>query len=399
MQFISKLDRPDVSNGFYLFKDKAYTDRIDIFERMKKENDYHSPIRFYFHDHVFKKFDWTVEPDVSLQSLYKLRAQQIREEYDYIILSFSGGSDSLEILHVFMENDIFLDEVQILHFEKAISKLDFQDVVNDPDLGYFAEYQLSALPALAQLRLKSPNTKINSIDISDRFMEEAAKGGFRREQTSTRTALINSPTVLHTSLHINNELFNETTLTKKSRVALIVGNDKPVTRIRDNKMYFFFTDVCYYNTKLMNTKEVDKIYYVEEFFWSPKAPLIPIKQTHVIKRVIETDADFRTRYFQVQDENKQFLKGRRKGIDIRFEREQGKYIYAHWNGLSLPKSGPSRPEAKLAQVLTGKTFLMDSVNEQNVHTLKKYQNVPYRYLNGILGTELYYVGDLKVLDN
>ena len=56
------------------------------------QNDYNSPIRFYFHDHLFKKFDWTVEPDVSLQNLYKLRAQQIRDEYDYVILSFSGGS-------------------------------------------------------------------------------------------------------------------------------------------------------------------------------------------------------------------------------------------------------------------------------------------------------------------
>ena len=174
MQFISKLDRPDLSNGFYIFKDKAYTDRLDIFDRMKTENDYHSPIRFYFHDHIFKKIDWTIEPEFSLQELYRMRAQELRDEYDYLLLSFSGGSDSLEILHGCLKNNIFLDEVQVTNFEKALEKLDFQQVMKDPDLGYFAEYQLSAIPALTQLRLKSPNTKITIIDATDRFVEEYA---------------------------------------------------------------------------------------------------------------------------------------------------------------------------------------------------------------------------------
>lgn len=398
MHFISKVDRPDLTNGFYIFKDKAYTDRLDIFDRMKLEKDYHSPIRFYFHDHIFKKIDWTIEPEFSLKELYRIRAQELRDEYDYLLLSFSGGSDSLEVLHVYLENNIFLDEVQVINFEKAIGQLDFQMILKDPDLAYFAEYQLSAIPALTLLRTKSPNTKITIIDATDRFVRDYAFTGFQKEQTTTRTALINSPTILHTSLHSTNERFNENSFPNK-KVALIVGNDKPVTRIKDNKMYFFFTDVCYYNTKLMNTKDVAPIYNVEEFFWSAKAPLIPIKQSHVIKKVIETDPGFRQRYFDVQDSNKNFQKGRRNYIDIKFEREYSNYIYAHWNGINLPKSGPSRPEAKLAEIISGKTFLMDSANEMNEHAKKKYQNVPYRYLNGMIGTDLYCIGDMKMLDN
>jgi len=55
--------------------------------------------------------DWTIEPKESLMELYKQRALQIRESYDYLVLYFSGGSDSCTILRTFLDNNIFLDEI------------------------------------------------------------------------------------------------------------------------------------------------------------------------------------------------------------------------------------------------------------------------------------------------
>jgi len=47
----------------------------------------------------------------SLDFLYALRARQLREKYDYLVLYFSGGADSTNILKTFIDNNIFLDEI------------------------------------------------------------------------------------------------------------------------------------------------------------------------------------------------------------------------------------------------------------------------------------------------
>ena len=54
---------------------------------------------------------WDVEPSASLQELYRIRAQQIRDKYDYIRLEFSGGADSTVVLYSFLNNGIFVDEI------------------------------------------------------------------------------------------------------------------------------------------------------------------------------------------------------------------------------------------------------------------------------------------------
>jgi hypothetical protein len=60
---------------------------------------------------VFGAQDWSIEPAESLLDLYKKRARQLREKYDYVILAYSGGSDSTCVLHSFIDNDILPDEV------------------------------------------------------------------------------------------------------------------------------------------------------------------------------------------------------------------------------------------------------------------------------------------------
>ena len=71
------------------------------------------PLRWNYLDQEFDQHDWTQEPDVSLEDLYAARARDIRERYDYLVLHFSGGSDSANILETFVDNGIHLDEVLI----------------------------------------------------------------------------------------------------------------------------------------------------------------------------------------------------------------------------------------------------------------------------------------------
>ena len=47
-----------------------------------------------FNRDVFGNFNWQHEPALAIQELYRIRAQQLRDQYDYIRLEVSGGGDS-----------------------------------------------------------------------------------------------------------------------------------------------------------------------------------------------------------------------------------------------------------------------------------------------------------------
>ena len=64
--------------------------------------------QWHFNDEEFSAHDWKQEPQESLVELYRRRAQQIRDRYDYLVLFYSGGADSTNILQTFINNDIKL---------------------------------------------------------------------------------------------------------------------------------------------------------------------------------------------------------------------------------------------------------------------------------------------------
>jgi hypothetical protein len=66
-----------------------------------------------FNDSVFDSFDWTEEPTESLWDLYKARARQIRNEYDYVVLWYSGGSDSHNMLDAWISAGLQIDEIAV----------------------------------------------------------------------------------------------------------------------------------------------------------------------------------------------------------------------------------------------------------------------------------------------
>jgi len=66
---------------------------------------------FVFNDEVLSLHDWSQEPSISVYDLYRARAEQLRSQYDHIIIFFSGGADSTTVLDTFLRNNIHVDEV------------------------------------------------------------------------------------------------------------------------------------------------------------------------------------------------------------------------------------------------------------------------------------------------
>ena len=94
--------------GFYQVGDFRTYSKFEAIEQHTKTN---KKLQWNFNDTIYRSYKWDQEPEESLSELYRQRAQQIREQYDYVVLWFSGGADSTNILNAFIDNNIKLDEV------------------------------------------------------------------------------------------------------------------------------------------------------------------------------------------------------------------------------------------------------------------------------------------------
>jgi hypothetical protein len=69
--------------GFYTVGDKKFSNKLDAVLSAQLTN---SKIEWNFFDGVFNRVDWLTEPNISLDQFYKIRAEQIRNTYDYVIV-------------------------------------------------------------------------------------------------------------------------------------------------------------------------------------------------------------------------------------------------------------------------------------------------------------------------
>ena len=102
--------------GYYTVGDVEFDSKIKACIYAQTNN---QDVVWHFNNEIFEKYSWHIEPEKSLDELYDLRARQLRESYDYIMLSFSGGSDSNQIAESFMRQGLLIDEIIVNTMEKA----------------------------------------------------------------------------------------------------------------------------------------------------------------------------------------------------------------------------------------------------------------------------------------
>jgi hypothetical protein len=69
------------------------------------------PITFHVHEEQYDLLDWKTEPTESFELLMDIHAHRLRQKYNYLILNWSGGTDSQTIYNVFKRNNIHIDEI------------------------------------------------------------------------------------------------------------------------------------------------------------------------------------------------------------------------------------------------------------------------------------------------
>ena len=231
---------------------------------------------WHFNSKEFASADWLTDPDLNLREIYRLRAQQLRNKYDWIRIEASGGGDSTTAIFSFLLNGIHLDEV-VFRYPKQVDK----DVTNDPfntkPENTLSEWQFAAKPLFDWISTNYPKTRITFHDYSDVVL----KDNYMKDESwvfTTRDWFQPGHGAKHNNFAVKEH--RELADSGKS-IAVVYGIDKPKVVLINNKWYTYFIDVFanHVNPIIEDYTNVT----TELFYWTPDLPEIAIKQSHMIK--------------------------------------------------------------------------------------------------------------------
>jgi len=237
-------------------------------------------LQWHFNQDQYRAYDWTQEPTETLDELYRRRAQQIRDSYDYIVVWYSGGSDSWCVLDSFLKNDIKIDEIAHCHSLAADSNK--HSVFNE-------EIFYTAIPTTQKILERYPDIKHRVVDLSEIinkiYLRPDVKFDYIYNIKSRASANSLARSYMREYIDDYRRLIDS-----GKRVCFIWGVDKPQLKIIDGKYHIVFSDE-FSETNLRLQSLTDQGYYDEWFFWAPDTAPIVAKQSHILLRILDQETD------------------------------------------------------------------------------------------------------------
>jgi hypothetical protein len=324
-------------------------------------------VRWIFNDSVYETYNWSEPVQETIESLYLRRAKQIREKYDYIILYYSGGADSHNVLSTFVNNNIRIDEI-VMEIPE-LDRKNFKD--NDTSSrNVYGEIDFVATPRLKELQHKlHPNTKIRYVDFSKPVLDLLKKDDWF--ETTPTNAYLTLGQIGRQSTHVSDkniiELFD-----KGKKVCQLYGVDKPLVLFDGVDYYAYFSDASASHINPVipdNIKEYEVD--TEFFYWTPDIPEIVIKQAQMIKAACEVDVN-----------KKQLWKKSLKLPIGAYRSVMHPIIYP---GVEQPKFQADKPELKLFRAMDDWFWQTADVKTQDnfLYTIRNflYQKIESKYCN------------------
>ena len=233
-------------------------------------------VYYYFHNHVWETIDKTTLGKIPLTTLYKDRAQQLRDNYSYLVLHYSGGSDSHNILHTFLSNNIKLDEVTVRWPKPLIAGKFYTPNTQDKSARNSpSEWDFAIKPTLEYLKQYHPDIKINIVDygsnLSDRLLDTDHIESRIKFTSIARGGLAS------TLWHVDPKIESAMSQSKSNNIGHVFGIEKPVLYFKDNAIWFQFMDGVW-DTAIMPRQKLEE--KIEAFYWSPEIPLLPVEQAY-----------------------------------------------------------------------------------------------------------------------
>ena len=261
------------NKGVYYCNSKSFFNKL---EAILEANISGKHVEWDYHDAIFKQAKWDYNPPIELKELYRQRALQLREAYDHLVLFYSGGVDSWNILKTFIDNNIRLDEIYMFGAFEAEEKM-YDQWGWDRSPGYYTREIQQSLPLVKKLATEK-KIKVNVYDWTKSILEAADDpdwfwtAGVRFDPT----CMVRSK--FHKIFREHNEMLH-----RGKQVGFVYGVDKPRLLRDDTNIYFAFLDVIM-TTGTIPTNDILGEYWEndEYFYWTPNMPELSIKQSHQV---------------------------------------------------------------------------------------------------------------------
>lgn len=245
------------------------------------------PVHFYYHNKLWESYDRSRIGSVSLVELYKQRALQLRESYDYLVLHYSGGADSHNILRTFIDNGIKLDEVFVKWSMRPKAKGWYTPSLDTSASNSLSEWDYAIKPTLDWLAKNHPSVRItisdflDGIDSADSSINAISQ---KIEHIPFKRGAFGSFVQRYTD---SNERHLLAAHAGKNRTGHIFGIEKPQLSINGNAVYTHFSDTGF-ETLVLEHDELSAC--AEAFYWTPDMPLLALTQAKVAaERILSID--------------------------------------------------------------------------------------------------------------
>lgn len=261
--------------GYYIVNEKKFDNK---FEAVLFAQETNSKLDWYFFDDILNKVDWFTEPEENLDHYYRIRAEQIREKYDYVIIFCSGGSDSTNVIKTFINNNIKVDEVIGIAPLEGLKNWKYHKT-NYSSLNTISETKFALFPLLDELSSKHgiKTTILDYFNQMIKYKDEEWTFNSSGNIVTTLTSHFTDITLLPHVMKI---------IESGKKVALVYGTDKPLIRISPvGQMMFVIGDggINYLNMpKHRSFPNLDRVL----FYYTADLPKMMVKQAHVVGKVI-----------------------------------------------------------------------------------------------------------------
>jgi hypothetical protein len=253
-------------NGYYKVGEEIIYNKIEAIVEASKQK---KEVNWIYYDQIYETACNKFKPQTTtLTEIYKQRALQLRDEYDYLILNYSGGSDSNNILNTFLKNNIKLDMVFVQWPMSLVDKgLYDANTVDKSNFNFHSEWDLVIKKDLEWLRSHHPEIKIEIADWTYTVTETFYKDDLYQNNVT------NLPSIARAQKQ-NTFSKTETELANKGmKIGSIYGVDKPMIAFKGGNVYFRMADVACMAQPNPNNPDG-----LEYFYFSPSMPEILLVQ-------------------------------------------------------------------------------------------------------------------------
>lgn len=291
-------------------------------------------LSYHFNDEVFDQYDWTQEPEpeVGLAEFYRRRAQTIRDNNDYVVLAYSGGPDSQNILDTFVDNNIRLDE--IVNFNSYARTNVVDNTIHN------ADYLYNVKPTIERIQKKYGESAMRVTILDEiELVKKTWKEFTAREDYQILFGAMGFPSApLYRGMWVKHVPHIWKQILDGKRIRVILGADKPNLKVHNNRYCTNFTDIfsCDIATMIQYDPDLRGRNFLEFFYQTPDDPKLLIKQAHTLKRYVEslTDAS------QFESTSQYFERNHRPHFVCASKQFAGNLKYPNYHRVIYPNWAP-----------------------------------------------------------